>query len=234
MAYRDGFERCPRCHVELADARSARGCRECGGLWLDEPTLAEMVQTMVPAEPLAPLVLAVLERAEPPLACPACGTAMRAVTFCGVPIDRCDAHGIWFDARELETALHRVAEGYAEPAPAHSHVERAAEERLAPEPAPLVVVAVTSRAGMRDERSLSGPILKIGSTASAHLRIADDPKVARMHAVIEVDRGTAHLIDLGSRAGTYVNGAPVHKAKLRLGDRITVGDTVIQLVGVRA
>lgn len=74
--YRDSFEKCPRCAVELTDARSARGCRSCGGLWVEEPVLSEMVLEMLPPGRLSHLQLAVLQRAEPAIACPACGDRM--------------------------------------------------------------------------------------------------------------------------------------------------------------
>ncbi len=71
-------------------------------------------------------------------------------------------------------------------------------------------------------------IIKIGRLASCQLRI-DDELAARMHAVIEVERGVPTIIDLGSRSGTFVNGEQVSRRELRPGDRIQIGRTVAVL-----
>jgi Zn-finger nucleic acid-binding protein len=45
----------------------------------------------------------------PDRACPECGAVMSRSYVSGVPIDRCDAHGTWFDAEELAHVLARAA-----------------------------------------------------------------------------------------------------------------------------
>ena len=69
-------------------------------------------------------------------------------------------------------------------------------------------------------------IIKIGRLASAHLRL-DDPKVSRIHAVIDIAAGTddVSIIDMGSSEGTRVNGESVSRAQLNHDDEITLGDT---------
>lgn len=65
--------------------------------------------------------------------------------------------------------------------------------------------------------------IKIGKLSSSHLRI-DDDDVSRMHAVIEVGgRDDVVVLDLGSSKGTFVNGAPVTRQRLRSGDTLTLG-----------
>lgn len=109
--YRDSFDKCPRCAIELADAGSARRCTGCGGLFVEEAILSEMIVEMVPPGPLTRLQLAILEREEPALPCPSCGEPMQQSTIHHVPIDRCGkGHGAWFDRDELETALRRTGE----------------------------------------------------------------------------------------------------------------------------
>ena len=73
-------------------------------------------------------------------------------------------------------------------------------------------------------------IIKIGRLASAHLKL-DDPRVSRIHAVIEVGNGgqDISIIDMGSAEGTFVNGEKVTKIKLREGDEIRLGDTRLVL-----
>lgn len=115
---RDAFEKCPRCAVELTDARSARGCRSCGGLWVEEHVLTEMVLEMVPPGSPARLQLAALQRAETAIACPRCGDRMEQTEIHEVRIDRCAKHGVWFDREELQHALHRIGRDGIVAAPA--------------------------------------------------------------------------------------------------------------------
>jgi pSer/pThr/pTyr-binding forkhead associated (FHA) protein len=69
--------------------------------------------------------------------------------------------------------------------------------------------------------------IKIGRLPSAQLKL-DDPKVSRIHAVIEFAGADASLTDMGSAQGTEVNGAKVtSRLKLNHGDTITIGDTQI-------
>jgi len=67
-----------------------------------------------------------------------------------------------------------------------------------------------------------GGTIKIGSLASSQLRLEGEG-VTRMHSVIEVVKGEAFIIDLGSDAGTVLNGKKVSKAKLYHGDEIRIG-----------
>ena len=77
-------------------------------------------------------------------------------------------------------------------------------------------------------------IIKIGRLATAHLKL-DDPKVSRIHAVVEVSGGRdVSIIDMGSAEGTFVNGEKVNKVRLKDGDTITVGETrLVVTLGVR-
>jgi len=49
------------------------------------------------------------------------------------------------------------------------------------------------------------------------------PDVSRLHAQIRQVNHEFHLFDLGSTAGTLVNGHPISRAVLRAGDVITIG-----------
>ena len=74
---------------------------------------------------------------------------------------------------------------------------------------------------------LTQDIIKVGKLPSSHLRI-DDDNVSRMHAVIEVTGpDEVFIIDLGSAAGTVVNGKKVNKSKLAGGDEIVLGGTKV-------
>ncbi len=71
----------------------------------------------------------------------------------------------------------------------------------------------------------SDRFVRLGSLASAQVRL-DDPRAARVHAIVQLTRTGATLRDVGSRHGTFVNGEPV-RAPVRLedGDVIRIGDT---------
>ncbi len=68
----------------------------------------------------------------------------------------------------------------------------------------------------------------LGRILSADLRI-DDPRVSRIHALIEVRGDNLILTDLASSHGTFVNGKKVVESKLKIGDVIRVGFVEIKI-----
>lgn len=62
----------------------------------------------------------------------------------------------------------------------------------------------------------------LGRVLSADLRI-DDPRVSRIHALIEVKGNSIVITDLASSHGTFVNGKKVLEEKLNFGDTIRLG-----------
>src|SRR5215207_5466069 len=77
--------------------------------------------------------------------------------------------------------------------------------------------------------TIAQDIVKVGKDPRSHLRV-DDELASRMHAVIEVGgQDDITLIDLGNEPGTMVNGQRVNKCKVRPGDQIQIGSTMIQL-----
>ncbi len=107
MAYRDERERCPRCGIDLIDAVVARGCSQCGGLWIGPGSVREMVEQM--RSPPTPVRLVLTPHARDAISCPTCHDPMDTRVLYGVEIDLCTRHGIWFDGRELATVLLRAA-----------------------------------------------------------------------------------------------------------------------------
>lgn len=80
--------------------------------------------------------------------------------------------------------------------------------------------------------TIAQDIVKVGKDPRSHLRV-DDELASRMHAVIEVaGPSDITLIDLGNEPGTMVNGQRVNKCKVRPGDQIQIGSTMIHLVEV--
>lgn len=66
--------------------------------------------------------------------------------------------------------------------------------------------------------------------ASTNTLSFDDQKLSRNHAKIEIRHGKPPVIyDLGSTFGTMVNDQPITKQALRVGDKISIGTTVITL-----
>jgi hypothetical protein len=77
--------------------------------------------------------------------------------------------------------------------------------------------------------TIAQDIVKVGKDPRSHLRV-DDELASRMHAVIEVATPSdITLIDLGNEPGTLVNGQRVNKCKVRPGDQIQIGSTLIVL-----
>ncbi len=78
----------------------------------------------------------------------------------------------------------------------------------------------------------SGEFIKdkivLGRILSADLRI-DDPRVSRIHALIEQKGDGIVLTDLASSHGTFVNGKKVVESKVQFGDTIRVGFIELKL-----
>jgi Zn-finger nucleic acid-binding protein len=213
-AYREGFERCPRCAVALEDAGSTRACPGCRGLWVAHEVVADMIQRMLPPGALGRVVLAVVDRAER-LPCPSCHDAMDPTTIHEVVLDACGkGHGVWFDGEELELALRAVAQ--------HG-IPEVEDEQL-----PVVFLRQTAPIEKLAER-FRQPLIKIGRLASAHYRL-DYDDVARMHAIIEVTDDRVQIIDLGSIPGTFVDGNLVAQADLHDGARLQFGSVTVEVL----
>jgi Zn-finger nucleic acid-binding protein len=104
--YRDEYERCPRCHVELIDTGTVRSCTACRGQWASQAALLEMAAEMTRPNP--PQIRFLPHKRAEKLACPSCGNAMGTWRFHKTELDRCEKHGIWFDRDELEQVLYAV------------------------------------------------------------------------------------------------------------------------------
>src|SRR5580700_6788701 len=74
-------------------------------------------------------------------------------------------------------------------------------------------------------RDLPTPVT-IGREEGNQLRLNDE-RVSRFHAKIQLDDSDYILTDLESTNGTRVNGAVVQIRRLRFGDRVGVGRSVL-------
>jgi Zn-finger nucleic acid-binding protein len=240
--FRDGFQQCPRCGVELVDARSARGCPQCRGMWIAEAVLTEMVLRMLPVPAPGSLRILALKKQDGRVPCPECHDPMGIAMLHGVVVDHCAKHGLWFDARELQSVLHGARpERLRLPAPERLNREPTmlrTREPTAPPPVPEDAPRAgvprlrftVSRGGATAVGEMRREIIKVGRLASAHVRLTDDSGSARMHAVIEANAvDDVTIIDLGSAIGTLVNGERINKTQLVTGDTIQIGDTSLEL-----
>lgn len=111
----------------------------------------------------------------------------------------------------------------------HAEPPPAAWEERPPEPRPASLLLLAD-----DEPVKTVPVegrIRIGRQSGNDLVISD-PGVSRNHAeVLRGTKGGALLRDLGSTNGTIINGTRLESRaehRLRDGDRITVGHTVIE------
>lgn len=73
------------------------------------------------------------------------------------------------------------------------------------------------------------PVLSVGRSSECEL-VLDDHRASRHHADIRWNGRQWEVVDRGSTNGTYVNGMRVHRPyDLRLGDRVTIGETTLVL-----
>ncbi len=69
----------------------------------------------------------------------------------------------------------------------------------------------------------------IGRSSDLDMVLVED-MVSRKHAKISLSHGKVTLEDLGSTNGTFVNGEKVKQARLKEGDRILIGTSILKLV----
>ena len=201
--------------------------------------LSEMILKMLPPPPrvFGPLALSEVKRTGQPLGCPSCGDQMKPTTIHEVELDHCPKHGVWFDQDELRITLYRVADP-ANPPPFGEWIkppEPWEKPRAPRNPAPPAKVDAGVRRLVFDVAGALVPIqvgiIKVGRIPTSTLQV-DDPAVSRMHAVIEVTNAEILIIDLGSEAGTFVNGERKTKTTIKAGDVLRFGSTDVRLVSV--
>jgi pSer/pThr/pTyr-binding forkhead associated (FHA) protein len=92
-----------------------------------------------------------------------------------------------------------------------------------------MIISFKKENGIREELKLKQESpLTIGRSQEADISVADD-RVSRLHCGIRYIEGEYTVKDLGSRNGTYLNGKQVDVGKLRPGDRIRVGSTILKI-----
>jgi pSer/pThr/pTyr-binding forkhead associated (FHA) protein len=71
--------------------------------------------------------------------------------------------------------------------------------------------------------------ITVGRSSDLDMVLVED-MVSRKHAKITTDDRTVSIQDLGSTNGTFVNGEKIRTVRLKEGDRILVGTSIIKLV----
>ena len=94
----------------------------------------------------------------------------------------------------------------------------------APPPEPEREVVTLTIGGRKHEVSSTSVVL--GRSREADVRVAD-VNVSRRHAEVRQEGAGYWIVDLGSTNGLEVNGKRVDRARLRDGDRITLGATEV-------
>jgi pSer/pThr/pTyr-binding forkhead associated (FHA) protein len=69
----------------------------------------------------------------------------------------------------------------------------------------------------------------IGRSSELDMVLVED-MVSRKHAKIMISAGNITIEDLGSTNGTFVNGEKVKQARLKEGDRILIGTSILKLI----
>jgi len=104
-AHKDKRLGCPTCQdTALAFAGDRWPCTTCEGTFVENAALEAMVQDLR----TAPWEVPVVSGAPGERECPVCRAKMIVEVLEAVTIDRCGAHGVWFDEHELQDALQHV------------------------------------------------------------------------------------------------------------------------------
>ncbi len=110
---------CPQCQkpLDIVDRSTVVGyaCHDCGGIWLDSETTARVEQSLdTQTIQVGEVAASLAEIPFPPHAasppCPICRAPMHTLSApsTDVELDRCEAHGTWFDRGELQTLIREL------------------------------------------------------------------------------------------------------------------------------
>ncbi len=124
--------RCPTCESAPLRSRALQGnglsaleCNRCGGLWLGAEAFARLRETTLASADPNPDAAAIRADAKERRStgngrgpqyrrCPLCAVRMNRMNYgkqSGILLDRCPAHGLWFDGDELDAVLRWVRLG---------------------------------------------------------------------------------------------------------------------------
>jgi pSer/pThr/pTyr-binding forkhead associated (FHA) protein len=90
-----------------------------------------------------------------------------------------------------------------------------------------VTLVVIEGVAAGSEYEITGDSAVVGRYSGTDICLADD-SVSGVHAAIELGAGGFKVRDMGSTNGTFLNGKQVQNAELEHGDRIGIGEHVLQ------
>jgi Zn-finger nucleic acid-binding protein len=97
---------CPACKDTKLQYEGERWtCSTCAGCFVEDAALTAMVMEMTNT----PWTVPDVKGGPGDRNCPVCETPMIVEVLEAVTIDRCKAHGVWFDDTELQSALHHAS-----------------------------------------------------------------------------------------------------------------------------
>lgn len=109
----DATATCPRDGAALRRAGYTERCATCDGAWVHEDALIGMLQERAAALVALPWQP---RRDDAARGCPVCRQPMQTANLGSVALDRCAAHGVWFDPGELAALIAEARDFRAEPA----------------------------------------------------------------------------------------------------------------------
>lgn len=140
---------------------------------------------------------------------------------------------VWSEVRQPANARH-AGEPAPTPAPTPAGGVPAPAGRREPKPAkgrrgtPARLVTLEPK-DRRGTAFALGANITIGRETDNTIVITDDAYISSHHATISMADGHVVVDDLGSRNGTYLNGAKLtQRHTVHTGDRIQVGYTVLE------
>lgn len=89
------------------------------------------------------------------------------------------------------------------------------------------LLRITGGKGRGKEFTLREGSYSIGRDNSAQIQL-DSSMVSRLHSIVEVAGLSAVIVDQGSINGTMVNGLKIERSKLKHGDKIYIGNFVLE------
>jgi Zn-finger nucleic acid-binding protein len=220
--YRTVSNGCPRCGTPLRRLRAASTCHGCHGRFLAESVMLEMASEMqVPAMPLSFLPLS--PRTDSPLHCPTCDKPMEPVRLASVLIDRCPAHGIWFDPDELSDALLLFARS-------ESIEELEQQARSHGYRPSWISLEVTTAEGGPTRRSFHESTISIGAHATSSIltRVVVDLAAA----IYRMGTKQPPLIKAHGAVALLVNGRKVTQAPLAPDDVVSIEDLELKVLSI--
>jgi transcriptional regulator of acetoin/glycerol metabolism len=118
----------------------------------------------------------------------------------------------------------------------HTTTMTGGDDKAAPTPGDsgLVLVFAADLAASPRGLVLSGRSYVVGREPGPGGFVLAQPAVSRMHAALFVDEAGVRIKDMGSRNGTWVNGARIEEVRLSPGDDVRIGDALFVFVDADA